>query len=154
MAALWYADPSHAMMAQDALLGWEVHQYEVVNGVDRNWSKWTRPNGRLRGLVMWFVNHILGGTAGLANSFWGGFGSDLENSDLGGLWHHINCHGKGCWRPGHMVNGTRVCHIHREQLLAEAAVHTAGINVGSVIAIVASTVVVLSAVIGLFANSF
>jgi len=41
MAALWYAD-NRPMLDQGALLGWEIHQYEVLNGVDRDYSKWTR----------------------------------------------------------------------------------------------------------------
>jgi len=64
---------------------------------------------------MWFINHILGGTPGLAANLWGGFGSDIaEFALIGGLWRMINCHEKGCWRPGHHVNGTVVCHKHRK----------------------------------------
>lgn len=47
--------------------------------------------------MIWFVGHILGGTAGLANFLWGGFLSCLsEFAIVGALWHSINCHEKGC----------------------------------------------------------
>lgn len=42
MAALWYADPSHPMTDQAGLIDWDVHQYEIVGGVDRNYSVWSK----------------------------------------------------------------------------------------------------------------
>lgn len=32
---------------------------------------------------------------------------------LGGIWRHLMCHEGGCWRPGHLIAGTRVCRRHR-----------------------------------------
>jgi hypothetical protein len=65
---------------------------------------------------MWVIDHILGGAAGAANYLWGGFLSCLsEFAIVGTVWHGVNCHEKGCWRPGHHVNGTVVCHKHRNQ---------------------------------------
>lgn len=40
-SALWIADPDHGMMVQGAEVGWQVHQYEVFEGIDRNWSVWS-----------------------------------------------------------------------------------------------------------------
>ena len=48
-------------------------------------------------------------------NFWSGFGSDIgELAIVGALYRHVNCHEKGCWRLGHNVNGTIVCHQHRK----------------------------------------
>lgn len=67
--------------------------------------------------MIWFIDHILGGTAGRSNFLWGGFLSCISEFAIAGtLWHNINCHEKGCWRPGHHVNGTVVCHRHRKEL--------------------------------------
>lgn len=50
--------------------------------------------------------------------FWSGFGSDLGEVALIGsiiaAAHHVNCHSKGCWRPGHKVHSQpyRLCHVH------------------------------------------
>lgn len=42
-------------------------------------------------------------------------GSDLGFLGIiGVLIRHISCHEKGCWRIGHHVNGTIVCHKHRK----------------------------------------
>jgi hypothetical protein len=66
---------------------------------------------------MWFIDHILGATPGIANGLWGGFGSDIaEFAIVGAIWHGINCHEKGCYRPGHNINGTKVCHKHRKEM--------------------------------------
>jgi hypothetical protein len=63
---------------------------------------------------MWFLDHILGFSPGTANLAWGGFLSCLsEFGIVGALWHGINCHQRGCPRPGHIVNGSRACHRHR-----------------------------------------
>ena len=68
---------------------------------------------------MWFVNHILGGSPGLANSLWGGIVSDLSELALaGGVFRILNCHEKGCFRIGHHVNGTVICHKHRKGVLS------------------------------------
>lgn len=57
---------------------------------------------------------ILGARPGLMNLLWGGFLSCLsEFAIVGSIWHGINCHEKGCWRPGHHVGGTVACHRHR-----------------------------------------
>lgn len=48
-------------------------------------------------------------------NFWSGFGSDVtELGIIFALVRHLNCHEKGCWRIGHHVNGTMVCHLHRK----------------------------------------
>jgi hypothetical protein len=65
--------------------------------------------------MSWIIDHWLGGAAGTSNYLWGGFLSCVgEFGIAGSVWHGINCHRKGCWRPGHHVNGTVVCHRHRE----------------------------------------
>jgi hypothetical protein len=65
---------------------------------------------------MWIVDHLLGATPGTANLLWGGFLSCLsEFAIVGSLWHHLNCHERRCFRPGHLVNGTRACHRHRRE---------------------------------------
>jgi hypothetical protein len=63
----------------------------------------------------WLYNIMgLKGT-GPIYGFWSGLGSDiLEFALIGTLWHMVNCHVKGCWRLGHHVNGTVVCHRHRK----------------------------------------
>ena len=38
---LWYAQPSIPMTSQNALLPWQIHQYETLDGIDRNYSTWT-----------------------------------------------------------------------------------------------------------------
>lgn len=56
----------------------------------------------------------LGAYGGQATDLWGGFLSCLGYvSILGTLWHGVNCHERGCWRPGHHVGGTVACHRHR-----------------------------------------
>ena len=58
---------------------------------------------------------VLGGKPGAWNLLWGGFLSCLSEFGMfAALWHNINCHERRCWRPGHMFNGSRVCHKHRE----------------------------------------
>lgn len=42
VSALWYADPSHPMTDQAAPLKWQIHQYETYQGVDRNYSIWSK----------------------------------------------------------------------------------------------------------------
>lgn len=71
------------------------------------------------GIAMtWFLDHILGAAPGTANFLWGGFLSCLsEFAVIGGVYHLVKCHEKGCWKPGHMVNGTRVCHKHKAKVL-------------------------------------
>jgi hypothetical protein len=65
--------------------------------------------------MVWLLM-VLGGVPGRMNLLWGGFLSCLsEFGIVGVLWHNINCHEKGCWRPGHMKNGSRVCHRHRKR---------------------------------------
>lgn len=55
-------------------------------------------------------------TTGHWYAFWSGFGSCLsEFSILGLVFHHFNCHARGCWRIGHhKVDGTpyTVCRKH------------------------------------------
>jgi GH25 family lysozyme M1 (1,4-beta-N-acetylmuramidase) len=41
--ALWYADPSHPMTDQAAGIPWQIHQYTIVNNIDRDYSVWTVP---------------------------------------------------------------------------------------------------------------
>lgn len=38
---LWYADPDRGMTVQNPAMSWQVHQYEVFEGIDRNWSVWS-----------------------------------------------------------------------------------------------------------------
>ena len=70
-------------------------------------------------LLHWFFVHT--GTyneSGPYYGFFSGFGSDIGEVTLlaavvAGA-RHVNCHSKGCWRPGHKVDGQpyRVCHRH------------------------------------------
>lgn len=39
---LWFANPSVPMTTQNPSLAWQVHQYEVFGGIDRNYSVWSR----------------------------------------------------------------------------------------------------------------
>jgi GH25 family lysozyme M1 (1,4-beta-N-acetylmuramidase) len=41
MSALWYAAPSMGMTDQGAAMKWEIHQYETLDGIDRNYSTWS-----------------------------------------------------------------------------------------------------------------
>jgi GH25 family lysozyme M1 (1,4-beta-N-acetylmuramidase) len=41
ISALWYAAPSMAMTDQGAAMTWDIHQYEVLDGVDRDYSTWS-----------------------------------------------------------------------------------------------------------------
>ena len=41
-SALWLADPSSPMTTQNPGMAWQVHQYEVFEGIDRNYSTWSR----------------------------------------------------------------------------------------------------------------
>jgi hypothetical protein len=49
--------------------------------------------------------------------FWSGIGADLgEFAIVAVIWHHLNCHVKGCWRiAGHRnpQTGFRSCMRHR-----------------------------------------
>lgn len=47
--------------------------------------------------------------------FWSGFGSDLgEFALVATVWHHLNCHEKGCWRPArHASDGYCRKHARR-----------------------------------------
>ena len=72
-------------------------------------------------MIVHFIVHVLGVDYGFPYGhgnwydFWSGFGSDLsELALLAGVFHMVNCHEKGCWRLGHHVNGTVVCHKHRK----------------------------------------
>jgi hypothetical protein len=74
---------------------------------------------------MWsFILHVLGvepRTPSTAYNFWSGFGSDItEFAIVGAIWHGINCHESGCWRPGHRVtveeNGTHVKRCKRHHV--------------------------------------
>jgi hypothetical protein len=64
--------------------------------------------------------HVIGHIFGLDSSnstkylFWSGIGSDLTYLGvLSLLWHHVNCHEKGCWRPArHQTGG--YCRKHRK----------------------------------------
>lgn len=48
-------------------------------------------------------------------NFWSGFGSDIgELAIVAALYRHVNCSTKGCWRLGHHINGTIVCHKCRK----------------------------------------
>jgi hypothetical protein len=52
-------------------------------------------------------------------NFFSGSGSDLQEltllSGLAVMWHHVNCHEAGCWRPGkHKVDGTPWCNRHHQ----------------------------------------
>ena len=53
--------------------------------------------------------HILGldDANGKPYLFYSGIGADLVYlSALGVLWHHLNCHQPGCWRPArHHLDG-------------------------------------------------
>jgi GH25 family lysozyme M1 (1,4-beta-N-acetylmuramidase) len=45
--ALWLADPTTQAETTDAPLGrfgasWNIHQYEIFHGIDRNYSRWSR----------------------------------------------------------------------------------------------------------------
>jgi hypothetical protein len=57
---------------------------------------------------------------GRGYQFWSGFGADL--SYLGALAmaaHHLNCHEKGCWRPGICKSPNhhaRWCHKHKHRM--------------------------------------
>lgn len=62
-------------------------------------------------------------TPSTAYNFWSGFGSDIGEVTIIGLAlgaiRHINCHAKGCWRPGkHLVDGTpfKVCAKHHPKV--------------------------------------
>lgn len=39
---LWLAQPSWGMTVQNPSLAWQVHQYEVFDEIDRNYSTWSR----------------------------------------------------------------------------------------------------------------
>ena len=69
--------------------------------------------------MIWLLHQFLHYTGSNNESgpwygFWSGFGSDLSEFALfGAVLKMVNCHEKGCWRLGHHVNGTVVCHKHR-----------------------------------------
>lgn len=59
---------------------------------------------------------VMGANGGRWTDLWGGIFSCFVGCALvGGIWRSVNCHEKGCWRPGHHVGGTVVCHRHRGQ---------------------------------------
>jgi GH25 family lysozyme M1 (1,4-beta-N-acetylmuramidase) len=37
----WYANPSTPMTQQSAGLSWQIHQYESLDGIDRDYSTWS-----------------------------------------------------------------------------------------------------------------
>ena len=41
-SALWNADPSRGMTVQNPSLAWQVHQYETLDNIDRDYSTWSR----------------------------------------------------------------------------------------------------------------
>ncbi len=60
--------------------------------------------------------HILGldNAAGSWYLFWSGVGSDLgELTIVAVIYHHVNCHEPGCWRPSrHQMGG--YCRKHKK----------------------------------------
>lgn len=64
----------------------------------------------------WFLHYTgTDNTSGHWYGWWSGAGSDVaELALIGGLWHHLNCHEPGCWRPGrHMVVEDGGVHVRR-----------------------------------------
>jgi hypothetical protein len=63
-----------------------------------------------------WLTHVLGfdDLTGPWYGFWSGFGSDLgEFAIVAVVYHHINCHQGGCWRPArHQMGG--YCRRHRK----------------------------------------
>lgn len=66
---------------------------------------------------MHWLSHFFGldNLSGPFYGFWSGAGSDItELALLGAVWHHVNCHEPGCWRPGTRVTaGPGGVHVRR-----------------------------------------
>lgn len=92
--------------------------------------------------IWWWFLHATGADnpSGVEYGFWSGWGSDLGEiallAALYGIIRNLNCHVKGCWRPGfHPVNGTafKTCtkhhplggHTHQDILDAHEAANNA-----------------------------
>lgn len=78
-------------------------------------------------MTHWFL-HFFGiepRQTSTAYNFWSGFGSDLGEVTLIGVFvagaRHVNCHEKGCWRLGPHVqvdaegHHIRRCHKHHRE---------------------------------------
>ena len=64
-----------------------------------------------------FLAHVLGLDNGSGRWYlwWSGFGSDLgELTIVLVIYHHLNCHQSGCWRPARHATGG-YCRKHKKE---------------------------------------